>query len=130
MKDFDLSDPKLAPAKRKTLQVAKRTVKDLFADVDESVTFKDKRGRPWLKHPRQYAKAQISVLKAKKSTPSNELSSSDDEDDDDDEDKSDDETASSSGDATSSSDSEYSEKDPFQTVAELKGTVIECINPY
>ncbi|THD26190.1 Pre-rRNA-processing protein esf1 [Fasciola hepatica] len=50
-------DPKFAPAKRKNNQKT-RSVRDLFADVDQEPVFKDKRGRPWVKNPLAYAKTQ------------------------------------------------------------------------
>ncbi|VDP94737.1 unnamed protein product [Echinostoma caproni] len=53
-------DPKYAPVKRKSHQKT-RSVRDLFADVDQEPVFKDKRGRPWVKNPRAYAKAQLAM---------------------------------------------------------------------
>ncbi|TGZ63605.1 hypothetical protein CRM22_006817 [Opisthorchis felineus] len=62
MKDSDLDrvarDPKFAPGKRKPVKRS-RTARQLFEDIEQEASFKDKRGRPWLRNPRAYVRAKF-----------------------------------------------------------------------
>ncbi|KAF6773376.1 Ehrlichia chaffeensis immunodominant surface protein repeat-containing domain protein [Paragonimus kellicotti] len=67
-------DPKFAPNKRKPVKKS-RSVGQLFEDVDQEVTFKDKRGRPWLKNPKAYARAKVASKQKKKTEQATEAHS-------------------------------------------------------
>lgn len=97
-------NPKFAPGKRK-VHTKVRTVKDLFVDVATTTAFKDKRGRPWIKNPRAYAKQQV----AKRANTN--YSSSD-------------ESVSNLNVSSTDEDSDLSadsDGDPFECIADLQG---------
>lgn len=65
-------DPRYAGKLKKTSKKDKEALKDLFGDLKEEETYKDKRGRPWPKHPIKYAKQLIKEEEEEKTKESSE----------------------------------------------------------
>ncbi|CAL8072993.1 unnamed protein product [Calicophoron daubneyi] len=95
-------DPRFAPLKRKNVSTT-RSVKQLFEGVEQEIAFKDKRGRPWLKNPKAFARAQVAQKRARTGTSKSESSEED-----------------STEESDVSSLSASDEQDPFESIADLQ----------
>ncbi|KAA3682394.1 uncharacterized protein DEA37_0014648 [Paragonimus westermani] len=119
------SDPKFAPNKRKPIKKS-RSVGQLFEDVDQEVTFKDKRGRPWLKNPKAYARAKVANELKKKTEQATKVHSQESSTEDVDSDVSEAVSTKSSDMSMHSLSSVISDEEdvnPMAAIADLCGTV-------